>query len=155
MKKLNIRIICLMALTIISFLLFKTANASPMVDMMFHEARNQPVLGQQLVYRTVKNRAADSRWKADTVEAVIYQKYQFSYTLLPQSVLNKRVQKEWDSYVYLHQLISDWDSVNLQDPIGFEKVNHYMRCDIVDKIAWDDNMVFLGAVGDHCFFRGY
>lgn len=154
MNKVKLRILAMMALTVAAFILFKSpAQASPMVDMVFHEARNQPVIGQQLVYRTVKNRAADDRWKANTDEAVINQPYQFSFTLLPSAELLRRSLNEVDVYSNIHELVSDWDSVNLQDPLGFEGVNHYLVCTIADDISWTKKMLFLGQVGDHCFYR--
>lgn len=49
---------------------------------IYWEARNQSILGQTLVARTTLNRVHDTRWP-DTICAVVYQPYQFSWTLDP------------------------------------------------------------------------
>lgn len=49
---------------------------------IYWEARNQSILGQTLVARTTLNRVYDPRWP-DTICAVVYQPYQFSWTLNP------------------------------------------------------------------------
>ena len=47
---------------------------------VYHEARGEPFLGQVAVAEVTLNRVDDLRWP-DTVCEVVYQPYQFSWTL--------------------------------------------------------------------------
>lgn len=122
-------------------------------EAIYHEAANQPELGRALVYHSIKNRAADSHWKPDTPCGVVWQKYQYSFTLWsPEKRLRHKMQAPW-AYEAINQQVKDiWKTT---DPVGFEGVNHYLRCDIRYKVKWWRSMEFLGRVGDHCFYRGY
>lgn len=124
-----------------------------MTDALFHEARGEPAKGKLLVIKTIQNRAKDPRWAASTPCEVIYAPYQFSFTLLDKKELNKRKLDQIFTWVELMKYVNLVEHV--EDPVGFEGVNHYLRCDWRERTSWEDNMTFLGQVGDHCFYRGY
>ena len=129
-----------------------------LTDTVFHEARDQPIDGMYLVYRTVLNRQEDSRWP-DTVCGVTNQHKQFSYTLEPKEVLKAKVKKEQDVYNGVYNAVNTWlnghpDSLFDNYQQDFEGVNHYLRCDIIHKTKWTSKMTFLGREGDHCFYKG-
>lgn len=122
-------------------------------DALFHEARSEPPLGKLLVIRTILNRADDPHWKASTPCEVVYQYAQFSFTFLSKSELNQRKFNEIYEWIDLLKYVNLTEFV--EDPKGFEGVNHYLVCDWRERTSWDDNMTFLGQVGAHCFYRGY
>lgn len=60
---------------------------------IYNEARGEPLAGQYAVAQVTVNRVADDRW-ADTVCGVVYEKYQFSWTLKRFSVRNEQALDE-------------------------------------------------------------
>lgn len=129
-------------------------NIACLVDAVFHEARGQSVAGRFLVYRSILNRAKDRRWKADTACKVVYQPLQYSFTLLSDTELKRRVNSDTKTYNTIKTEITTWFNGGEIEPEDFKGVNHYLRCDWRGKVTWDDDMAFLGKVGDHCFYEG-
>lgn len=121
-----------------------------MIDNIFYEAKSEPLLGQILIAEVVKNRTADRRW-GDTICETIYQRAQFSWTFLPAYKL----------WAFKQEFIHDYADIvanssiimSASTPTGFEGVNHYLRCDAKSPEGWEDNYIFLGQVGAHCFYR--
>lgn len=133
-----------------------TENAQEYIcitDALFHEARGEPAKGKLLVIKVIQERMRDPHWKAATACDVIYQPYQFSFTLLDQKELDRRKLDELFVWIELLKYVNL--TYDVETPEGFQGANHYMVCSWRDKVKWDDNMEFLGAVGAHCFFRGY
>jgi Cell Wall Hydrolase len=122
-------------------------------DAIFFEAVREPPLGRQLVYHSIINRAKDPHWKANKPCSVVYQKSQYSFTLLPITKLKKFKAQRAELYTLIEKEVLTY--VSKKEPIGFIGVNHYLRCDIRHRVKWWRNMKFLGAVGAHCFYKGY
>jgi len=111
----------------------------------YHEARGEPEQGQIRVCKVVLNRVADKRWP-DTVKGVIYQPYQFSWTL---------DKKLWPIKNY-HALLKCAESATkayLQWIVGnkYSGANHYYAASIPAP-SWSKRMEFLEQVGDHRFY---
>ena len=122
-------------------------------EAIYHEAANEPELGQALVYFSIRNRAKDRHWKPNTPCGIVWQPLQYSFTLWSNYKMQKHREQNPANYNKIRKFTTEiWDQA---DPIGFEGVNHYLRCDIRHKVKWEDNMEFLGQVGAHCFYRGY
>ena len=58
-----------------------------LADNVYYEARGEPFEGQKMVARVVINRTLDEHYPSD-VCAVVYQPYQFSWTLKKQKLPN-------------------------------------------------------------------
>lgn len=124
-----------------------------LADALFHEARGEPAKGKLLVIKVIQERMKDPHWKATTACDVIYQPYQFSFTLLSKKELNQRKFNEIYDWIELLKYVNL--AYDVEAPEGFQGANHYLRCAWIARTKWDDNMEFLGAVGNHCFFKGY
>lgn len=124
----------------------KTVDLKCFTDNLYHEARGEPILGLVLVGESVINRKNDKRWPS-TICKVIYQPKQYSWTSLP-------LKKHKDEKLY--KLLEDLAYIMLSKPTleNTTGINHYLRCDIRDKVDWWEEMEFLGAVGNHCFYKG-
>lgn len=112
---------------------------------IYHEARGEPIAGQAMVGYATLNRVDDPRW-SDNVCDVVYQPRQFSWTTDPKPIKNKEA---WNESKEIARIL-------IENHTGAEGhgVNHYLRCDVRNKVDWWRSMVFLGRIGDHCFYRG-
>lgn len=129
---------------------FTAEDEQCMIDNIFFEAVSEPLLGQILVAEVVKNRTKDRRW-GDTICETIYQPEQFSWTLIP--VYKLWAFKDENSEDYASVMANSDIFMSADTPVGFEGVNHYLRCDAKSPERWEERMEFLGQVGAHCFYR--
>lgn len=126
-----------------------------LTQAVFHEARGEPVKGWKLVMDSIKNRQADSHWRSSSVCGIVYQEAQYSFTWYTQDTLKLRESNDKVRFEKIKRFVEEnWNAPNL---IGYEGINHYLRCDIRSTTSqqWFQNMELLGRVGAHCFYKGY
>lgn len=125
-----------------------TEDLKCLTDNIYYESRGEPIIGQALVGYSVINRMKDERWK-NTICGVVYERKQYSWTLSPSHQIT-----DLKAYTEIQDLaFTLLDNVEHKEATG---VNHYLRCDVRWKIKnrWWQSMEFLGAVGNHCFYKG-
>jgi spore germination cell wall hydrolase CwlJ-like protein len=116
-----------------------------LTDNIYFEARGEPIIGQAMVGHSVLNRVKDSRWPKSICK-VVYQKSQYSWTAEKGKPIDDlKTYKMINDLAYT--LLENRDS---QEASG---VTNYLRCDWREKVDWWKPMVFLGQIGDHCFYR--
>ena len=120
-------------------------------DNIFYEANSEDLIGMILVAQSVINRTErPKRWGPDSC-SVIYQKSQYSWTLLDGRALHEFRIKEAAGYRFIQENIG---VILSSGPIpGFRGVNHYLRCDSRKPGGWWERMEFLGQHGAHCFYK--
>ncbi len=117
---------------------------------MFFEARNEPLIGQQMVAEVTLNRLASPSYP-NTICEVVWQRKQFSWTHdgLPDNPAKMS---------YLDRVA--WENINkaatiiLSDPVSYlpyTGATHY-HADYV-KPYWIDSMTYVGKVGTHLFYK--
>lgn len=150
-------VIMFIVLTVTAAIVLATENPSGQLrcasDAVFHESAGQPELGQELVFRSIQNRASDTHWEADTYCKVVHQPKQYSFTLWSYATQQQHKERYPDEYIKIESSVSQWE--NLPPPEKYQGVNHYLRCDVRDRVSWWKSMEFLGEIGDHCFYKGY
>lgn len=137
--------------TILSAIMAFGPQEQCQLDNIFFEAVGEPLIGQILVANTVKNRLKNPRRWGSTPCEVIYQPSQFSWTAASSHKLKEFKNAEEESYINL--ALSLENILAYGSVPGFEGVNHFIRCDYRHVVSWENNMVFLGKVGAHCFYR--
>lgn len=103
---------------------------------IYHEARGEPLEGQIAVAAVTLNRVADPRWP-DTVCEVVYQPYQFSWTINPPQVL------EPEAFALAQKIAQE----ATQDP---SYGTHYHATHV--RPSWSRKLALLGQIGDHRFY---
>lgn len=106
---------------------------------IYHEARGEPTLGQYLVADTVINRVLDTRWP-NTVCAVVFQSYQYSWTLT-NTVVNDYAAMDKAMLIAEITLSDNYKPSSCAD--------HYHTTAI--KPDWSEGMAFFRA-GNHIFY---
>ena len=112
---------------------------------IYHEARNQPELGQHAVAAVILRRAEiPHRWE-DTVCEVV-RPIQFSYLTADLTFA------EIDEPAAWREAVAIAVSTLLDGPHpDLAKADHYHRFDIAP--AWNETMEVVARVADHVFFR--
>lgn len=114
-----------------------------LAQTLFFEARNQPVEGLRAVAATVFNRVDHAHY-ASSVCAVVYQPYQYSWTLI-RSNWQRRPP---NFYMQLATaFIENRESLQEQYP-----VTHFHRFDVHPQ--WSDALEYVITIGHHKFYRG-
>jgi len=117
---------------------------------MFFEARNEPLVGQQMVAEVTLNRVASKHYP-NTVCEVVWQRKQFSWT-------HDGIHDDPTRMSYLDKLA--WVEIKLaaeiilSDPetyLSKSKATHY-HADYV-KPYWASSMKYVGKVGTHMFYK--
>lgn len=129
---------------------------------IYHEARGESMLGQQAVALTTINRANDKRWPA-TYCGVIYQAYQFSWTL-KRADSGKWIPMSKEELEKLHE--PKQEHIEVAENVYFGTVedftngaNHYWACSGKNRIAPPKWAVKKYNSGDyqkfdnHCFIK--
>ena len=132
---------------------FSAEDKQCMIDNVFYEGASEPELGHILIVQTVKNRTANPKRWGNTICETIYERAQFSWTFIPAYKLwaFKNDPDNADEYAAIVENIDNL--LSAPTPVGFEGVTHYLRCDSKSPEGWEDDFVFLGQVGAHCFYR--
>ena len=111
-----------------------------MVLNVYNEARSEPLLGQIAVAETVLNRIDDPRWPDDAC-SVIYQPYQYSWTLddpgTPTDIVAYHRAKMAVQYALEHRTTT---------------ATHYHHEDIVPIWSKHPRMDYLYQIGVHKFY---
>lgn len=110
---------------------------------LFFEAHNEPVEGLQAVAATVFNRMALQGYPS-TVCGVVYQKYQYSWTL-DTSNWGRTPPKEY------MDMATEFLTEKLQLREMFP-VTHFHRVDIHPR--WADTLTYVATFGQHKFYGG-
>ena len=116
---------------------------------MFFEARDQGVDGMLMVAEVTMNRVADHRYP-DEVCDVVWQPKQFSWTHDglsddPERFTGVEDRAAWDDAMGIAMEVMRGEA----DLVGSE-ANHYHAKDV--QPYWADEMVLVGAWGDHVFY---
>jgi N-acetylmuramoyl-L-alanine amidase len=115
-----------------------------LAENIYHEARGESVDGMIAVALVTKNRVARSRFP-DTFCEVIYEKAQFSWTLLKKKPRVKD-DRQWNKAVKIAARVVTGD-FDYPDFVA----DHYVNLNKADP-SWRHKMQFQGRIGDHWFY---
>ena len=117
---------------------------------LWHEARNQGLLGLMAVAKTTLNRARMEGWPPD-VCAVIMEPKQFSWTSLPKHKRQIKLKNNIDRQSYsLVQLATQLSITAEMMQIDFMNgATHYHTTSV--NPTWGRKMEVVGIIGDHIF----
>lgn len=106
---------------------------------IYHESRGEPLEGQIAVASVVLNRTNHKQFP-DTVCGVVYQKYQFSWTLDKKKRQFDKKSLELAKKVYTGEIA---DNTNGALYFHGKQINP----------KWNKNMLKVKSVGNHVFFK--
>jgi N-acetylmuramoyl-L-alanine amidase len=108
-----------------------------LIDNVYYESRGEPYEGKVLVARTVLNRTLHPMFPVDACD-VVYQPYQFSWTLTKQKL---PIQEHWDkaadavySAIYNTSPVLYFHAVSVQP-------------------AWAKHKTVIARIGNHIFYK--
>jgi hypothetical protein len=110
---------------------------------IYFEARGENLKGQIAVAFVTLNRVKSTYWP-DSIDEVVYQPYQFSWTLHPTSIVDFEAFKK-AARVGLLSL-----SGHLTDPTG--GADHYYAPELVETPRWAHRLTKLAEIDGHVFF---
>ena len=114
-----------------------------LAQTMFFEASIEPMAGIQAVAATVFNRSDQSSWPSAICD-VIYQPYQYSWTLIGSNWSRRPPQEFIDlakTYIANRAIL-----------IHMYNATHFHRVDITP--AWASSLEYVGTYGSHAFYTG-
>ncbi|MEE4348958.1 MAG: cell wall hydrolase [Pacificimonas sp.] len=116
-----------------------------LASAVYNEARGEPLEGQLAVAQVVLNRADDSRWP-DTLCAVVYQRYQFSFTFdgKPDFPTHNRATWQRAKAVAIVAATDTWEDVT-DEAVFF-------HADYVNP-KWRSAFHRTSTIGRHIFYR--
>lgn len=119
-----------------------------LVAAIFFEARDQPLLGQEMVAQVVMNRVAHESFP-NTVCGVVYESKQFSFTHdgLSDDPLDYPTHFDVEALKSVTELAKD--TLGRGSP-GHTNSTHYHALSLAPK--WKDAYRVDGIVGDHIFY---
>lgn len=117
-----------------------------LADNIFHEARGESVRGQEMVAQTTLNRVSSSRWP-NNVCGVVYQKYQFSWTINNPGRNLDTVQKQ-RSYERAMNIAKRFIA---HDPKITNADHYYAHRKVTPE--WKERLTTVAVVGNHTFMR--
>lgn len=120
-------------MTLLEGLLWLTLN-------VYHEGRSEPVIGQVAIAHVTLNRAFE---KHLSVEEVVKQPYQFSWTFQKDSYLPDDI----DAFVKCLRSVI----IALQSP-DFTNGATYYHLDSI-KPAWASDLTYVNQYGSHKFYK--
>ncbi len=118
-----------------------TAADVCLAQNLFFEANLEPTVGLQAVAATVFHRVASSMWP-NRICAVVYQPYQYSWTLIPANWAKRPPQQFLEmarSYIANRDILMD-----------MYRVTHFHRIDL--NPSWASSLSFVGTFGSHHFY---
>lgn len=128
------------------------ADKQCMIDNIFYEAASESIFGQVLVAQTVINRTATKgRW-GSTICETVYEKEQFSWTLLSAYRLWHFKKDSRNAKAYAAITANIDFILSIPSVPGYENVTHYLRCDHSSPEGWEKRLKFLGQLESHCFY---
>ena len=117
---------------------------------LWHESRNQGLLGLMAVAKTTLNRARMDGWPPN-VCAVIMEPKQFSWTSLPKHKRQIKLKNNIDIQSYtLVQLATHLSIATERLQIDFMNGATYYHTTSVNPV-WGRKMKVVGVIGDHIF----
>ena len=117
---------------------------------LWHESRNQGLLGLMAVAKTTLNRARMDGWPPD-VCSVIMEPKQFSWTSLPKHKRQIKLKNNIDKQSYtLVQLATQLSITAEMLQIDFMDGATYYHTASVNPV-WGRKMEVVGVIGDHIF----
>lgn len=105
---------------------------------IYFEARGEPVIGQQYVAHVTLNR---SKRSGKDVCAVVYEPYQFSWTLKPYKIKNIQA---WNEALYIAEKA-------VHSPDITKGAMFFHTVDI--NPPWSRNKTFITQIGRHRFYK--
>ena len=117
---------------------------------LWHESRNQGLLGLMAVAKTTLNRARMEGWPPDVCK-VVYQANQFSWTLKSKKNQQIKLKNNIDKQSYtLVQLATQLSITAEMLQIDFMDGATYYHTTLVNPV-WGRKMEVVGVIGDHIF----
>jgi len=121
---------------------------------VYHESRNQPVIGQKAVAQVTMNRANNDPAK---VCDAVFKPYQFSWaneltTVKPNVRMHrahKFIPKENDAWVMSKVIARKAIIGTMRNPIG--NADHYHTYRVAPR--WASSMTVVATIGDHIFYE--
>jgi N-acetylmuramoyl-L-alanine amidase len=133
---------------LVSMMLVTPAAAKTPIDCLalniYHEARNQTILGQIAVGAVTYNRVKMDYFP-DTVCAVVYQKHQFSWTELPKK---KQIPYNPEAWFLARKIASFIIHGGYTDPAKGAVFYHTTKA----KPSWRTAVNKVRKIGDHVFY---
>lgn len=118
-------------------------DCNVLAEAVVYEARSESELGKVSVAHVILNRVKDNRW-GDSVEEVVYQRAQFSYTLQKQR--NTPSKKDWkNGYLIAFEVLNDL----VESPV--EEATHYHTKAV--RPYWAKHYEVVAVVDSHIFYR--
>lgn len=111
---------------------------------IYHEARGSVVEDMIAVAVITMNRVGHRQFR-DTVEGVVFQPFQFSWTLLRKDKLPR--EKVWEK---CQQIAYKVYAGKIKDS-RLTDVYHYSRYDIIGKVKWHTSMTNRVRIGMHVY----
>lgn len=114
-----------------------------LAEAIVYEARSESELGKVSVAHVILNRVKDRRW-GDSIEEVVYQHAQFSYTLEKQR--NAPSTKDWtNGYLIAFEVLNDL----VESPV--KEATHYHTKAV--RPYWAKHYEVVAVVDSHIFYR--
>lgn len=137
------RITLLVVLLFMPSLVCADKEVECMTRNIYHEARGESIAGQVKVALVTLNRVYSNRWP-NTICGVVYQPYQFSWTLFKPTVTDRRSYERAE--MIARTVIKDYPF--------FENTGatHYVRYDLHNKVSWTKKMHVVAELGRHVFY---
>lgn len=115
-----------------------------LAQVLYFEAATEPIEGLQAVAATVFNRI-DTPGYAGSICGVVYQPYQYSWTLTQQNWSRKPAKKYFD---LAKTFLQERESLKEEYP-----VTHFHHVGISPK--WSNTLEHIMTIGQHKFYRFY
>ncbi len=115
-----------------------------LADNIYYEAGFEPYQGQLAVAQVVLNRIKSHDYP-HTVCGVVYQPYQFTWTL------HKQPRKNWRVYRKVYRLAENVLVRRVRSPIIGRDVLFYHA--VYDNPSWAQNVTPVAEIGNHVFYK--
>ena len=126
---------------------------------VYHEAKNQPFIGQVAVAQVVMNRVYDERYP-NTVCEVVEQGPTYSWK--PDFPIRNRCQFSWycdgksdvptDSETWMESIILAFRIINFDD-MDITEGSLWYHANYIDKPYWSDELTPTVVINNHIFYK--
>jgi len=112
-------------------------------EALTYEARSESEIGQVAIAHVILNRVKSHKW-SDSVAGVVYEPWQFSYTMSKQE--NVPSKKDWRKSYLLA-----WEVLNgmVESPVG--DADHYHAKYVNPR--WASKLEYVATIGEHKFYK--
>lgn len=118
-----------------------------LAEAAYYESRGESDEGVLLVMQTIINRVKHSRWET-TIEGVVYEPYQFSYT---HDGSLDRAEYDVEQWIRMYNLAYNFLQGNIQVPEEYKKITHYVHKGT--KTKWTRKFSRVMIVGNHVAYE--